>query len=163
MADHEDSALDMLKRLDTSNIISLTEHNRRTANPVFTIDDLKTTHHCLALIMRMLLVACNMSTDEFNSRFNEFNNQDRKTKVTTRNNMKRTIQNRNLTFVSFTDILVYLGFTLVDLSVTVRDARTGDVRTISMEDVRDALKDNAIPEHIVNPKKQGTVSDSSKS
>ena len=135
----------MIQRIDPSVCNQVVQTAQKAGTPIFTTNDLRTTQHPLAQMIRMLVIRENITKETFEDKHRAMALQ---TCMTTnnmnyeRNNMRRALIQPDITWNFLEKFLTVCGFDIIDVTVLLSNRQTGEVSTLKRSDVQDIIKDN---------------------
>lgn len=135
----------MLSRIDPMQCNQVVKDAQNSGTPLFTVNDLRTTTHPLAQIVRLLLIRNNITREKFEALHRKMGMQTYMSANNMnyeRNNMRRALAQGDITWNFLEKLLVVCGFDLTDVTLTLSNRETGEITTISRSDVQDLIKDN---------------------
>lgn len=106
--------------------------------PIFEINDLTTTVNPIARLLRFIFLDKNITTNVLHEA--HFESERATGKLlrdinTSRNNMIKALGKERMTVQQFERILDVLKLQILDLSYTIQDTKTGEVKVYSLSDI----------------------------
>lgn len=133
---------DVLKHIDSGALNNMLRLSKGENEQVFTEDDLRNCQQYLTALFRLLLIEKHMSMPEFDERWVSVSKRSNIAKSkwqSDRANMKNTMRGKSLTCYVFSNLLFYLDFAVIDMSLTVVDQKTNEVSTVKLSDIKKIL------------------------
>ena len=142
----------LLGRVDPSKCNDVINTAQNQGTPLFTVDDLRTTSHPLARLLRYYVIRNNITKEKFEAMhrklslqmFMSINNMNYE-----RNNMKRSLSQAKITWDFLEKFLLVCGEDLLDFSIVTSNHNTGEVSTTSLSDAIEMIKDNPYHPNII--------------
>ncbi len=111
--------------------------------PIFEINDLTTTVNPIARLLRFIFLDKNITTNVLHDA--HFESERATGKLlrdinTSRNNMIKALGKERMTVQQFERILDVLKLQILDLSYTIQDTNTGEVKVYSLSDIPEFLR-----------------------
>lgn len=113
--------------------------------PIFTINDLRTTYHPLAQLMRLLMIEDNITKNKFDSLHRQKSQESFMATNAisySKNNMYRTVTQPDLTWNFCEKLLVTLGYNIVDVAIKLQKIDTKEVKELKKSDVVKLISDH---------------------
>lgn len=142
----------ILKNISPNNLDLMVQKVQDNGEPLFTKDDLRTTQHPLALILRLLFIMNHITKRKFEYLHRKLAQESCMPVNATsyaRNNILRSLHQSDITWNFLDKLLIVLGYNLIDVQLTLQKIDTKEVFTISKSEALDAVKDNPYPPDVV--------------
>lgn len=142
----------LIEKLDPNHCREVMEQSANQGVPIFIVDDLRTTNDPLTLLLRGIVIKLGITKEGFEANhrktatqaYMSVNNMNYE-----RNNMRRSMFSPEVTSKFFYKFLTAMSLDIVDMSITVNVQETGEVVTISLNDIKKVIKDNPYHPSIV--------------
>lgn len=140
------------ERLAVSKNKLKTKVSTKSGKQIYNYRNIFQTMNPIAKLLRMLFVDRELTDEELDA-YHEYSER-RKGKYprdinTDRNNMKKALFRERMSVQQFEKILTILDLSILDMSYTLQDLRTGEIREYKLSDIQDF-----VAQCIHDPKKQ---------
>lgn len=115
----------------------------KQGNPIFNIKDICSTINPIARLARMFLVDNDITDDEFDQRHREYceaQGMFPNMINTDKNNQKKAILKNRMSVTTFEKLADILGYKIVDVSYTLQDSTTGEIKIYKTSETEDYVK-----------------------
>ena len=125
----------------------------KQGDPIFTPKDICTTINPIARLARMFIVDNDVTTDEFDQCHSEYckaQGMFPNMINTDKNNQKKAILKNRMSVTTFEKLTDILGFKIINLTYTLQDCKTGEIKNYSIADTehytrKPTKRDNLVP------------------
>lgn len=133
--------LDIIRKsVDADQAAKILRRPKRTANPMFTVDDLKASDDQVAKLVKLLFIANGITEEKFTEMFRRYAQRAHLEGDSKRSNLSKALKKNNITWRTFViDVLPMFGLILQNVVLTLKDPNTGEVSTLSMDDVNERI------------------------
>lgn len=120
---------------------------KRTVNPLFTVKDLRESDDQVAKLVKLLFIMNNVTRDKFTEIWRKAAQREHWNE-SKRSNLMKSLEKNNITWRTFViDVLPMFGLILQNVVLTLKDPETGEVKTLSMDDVNQRIS-NEFPKDV---------------
>lgn len=122
--------------------------SKRTANPMFSVQDLRSSDDQVAKLVKLLFIKNNMTEEKFTEMWRRYAQREQISGDSKRSNLNKALKKDNITWRTFvTDVLPMFGLILQNVELTLKNPDTGELCTLSMDDVNQRIS-NDFPQDI---------------
>lgn len=130
------------KRLEDASIGTKTRVVVNTGTKIFSVHDIAKTVNPIARLIRTIFVDKKITKEEFaeqHHRFLAMEGKFSRDRNTDRNNLYKALDKPCMTVKIFERILTFLGFRIIDISYTILDTKTGEVKEYRTSEIPDFI------------------------
>ena len=112
---------------------------------IFNIKDICSTINPIARLARMFLVDNDITDDEFDQKHREYcESQGMFPNMinTDKNNQKKAILKNRMSVTTFEKLADILGYRILDISYTLQNSTTGEIKTYKISETEDYVKNH---------------------
>lgn len=133
----DDIASRIRSRFGSQPLIRVRKSKEYSGEPLYTRDSLTGVTNRVARLFRYLMLTWRMTHEEFWDKHQEYMRDLGKlgNDITTdRGNVRKAIVHHSLSVATFEKIMRFLGWRITDMSFTLQHTRTGETKTISLNE-----------------------------
>jgi hypothetical protein len=133
--------LDIIRKsVDAHKATQVLKGPKRTANPMFDTKDLRESDDQVAKLVKLLFITNGVTEEKFTEMWRRYAQREHIVGDSKRSNLSKALKKNNITWRTFVvDVLPMFGLILQNVVLTLKDPETGEVKTLSMNDVNQRI------------------------